>query len=89
MVSRLKKTKMVVPIIALAFQLSNAHAIGLGGAKAGKKFKYEACSKIEEGVTKIDEVEKILKGKPMTTGKSGKLFFKNFYYEKSGRFVAR
>ena len=74
-------------ILILIFCLSigvmlNANALSLGGSKSGKKFNYEACGKIVEGKMTYQEAEKILKGKPMVTGKSGKLFYRKYYYEK-------
>jgi len=72
-------------VIGFAASLSTpAAAISLGGSKSGKKFDYEACSKIVEGKTKADELDALLKSEPITTGKQGGRFYKSYQYTKAG-----
>ena len=72
-------------VLGLAASLSApASAISLGGSKSGKKFDYDACSKIQEGKTKADDLDALLKSEPITTGKQGGRFYKSYQYTKSG-----
>ena len=72
-------------VLGLAASLSApASAISLGGSKSGKKFDYDACSKIVEGKTKADDLDALLKSEPITTGKQGGRFYKSYQYTKSG-----
>lgn len=74
-----------VLLIGLAASISvPTHAISLGGSKSGNKFDYAACSKIVEGKTKADTLDELLGAEPVTTGKSGGLFYKSYQYTKSG-----
>jgi hypothetical protein len=76
--------KLLLTAATLLIFSSSAHSIGLGGSKSGKKFNYEACAKIEEGKTNIDQAEKMLKGKPVTTGKSAGRFYRSYQFTKGG-----
>ncbi|MFK7975358.1 MAG: hypothetical protein AB8C02_04445 [Halioglobus sp.] len=72
-------------LLGLAASVSApTYAISLGGSKSGNKFDYAACSKIVEGKTKADTLDALLGAEPVTTGKSGGLFYKSYQYNKSG-----
>lgn len=75
--------KSLVLLGLVASVSAPTYAISLGGGKSGNKFDYEACSKIVEGKTKADELDKLLKSEPVTTGKQGGRFYKSYQYTKS------
>ncbi len=77
------KKIIALGVAAMVFSTS-AQAIGLGGSKSGKKFNYEACGKIVEGKTTLDEAKKMLKGKPVSTGKQGGRHYTSYSFTKGG-----
>lgn len=74
---------IAITIAGLVFS-SSVHAIGLSGSKSGKKFDYEACGEIVEGKTTLDEAKKMLKGKPVGSGKSAGRHHTIYRYTKGG-----
>lgn len=76
--------KLIAVALLGIFFTGSAHAIGLGGSKSGKKFNYEACGKIVEGKTTLEEAKKMLKGKPVSTGKNAGRHYSTYQYTKGG-----
>lgn len=76
--------KLIALGVAGVLFSTSAHAIGLGGSKSGKKFNYEACGKIVEGKTTLKEAQKMLKGKPVGSGKSAGRHYVTYSYTKGG-----
>ena len=77
------KKLLAIAVAGLVFSTS-AQAIGLGGSKSGKKFNYEACGEIVEGKTTVEEAKKMLKGKPIGSGKSAGRHYLTYSYTKGG-----
>jgi len=80
-----KTSALVVVACMLTTPSMMAHAFKLGGGSSGKKFNYEACGKIVEGKTTVDEAKKMLGGKPVGSGKEqGYSFLAYSHTKKSG-----
>ncbi|GAB5452496.1 MAG: hypothetical protein Hals2KO_28240 [Halioglobus sp.] len=75
---------LIAVCLPIGLASTSAQAISLGGQNSGKKFDYEACGKIVEGKTKAADLDSILKGEPVTTGKQAGRFIRSYQYTKGG-----
>jgi len=65
---------------------TNAYGIGIGTSSAEQQFDYGACGKIIVGETSVDDAEKMLNGKPATSGKQGSRLYRSYQYTKESGF---